>query len=268
MKTQPAGRTVTERLLLGKTMLVTRAAAQSREFGALLESDGATVVYFPTIEIVDPESWVDCDRAIADIDQYYGLIFTSQNSVRNFIKRISSVRPESLSIIQQRKVYAVGERTKVALEEYDLPVAFAPKEFTSEDLGRALQRGLINERRFLHVRGNLGGEEIRHAIESHGGHIDEVVIYRTVKPELRDASHIEQSLRKGEIDLVIFFSPSSIQNFFDVISPDSVQSVRLAAVGSITARALEALGLPVHIVPPKSTSVSFAQSIAQYYGRP
>ncbi|MEE9225924.1 MAG: uroporphyrinogen-III synthase [Bacteroidota bacterium] len=258
-------RTEARKSLSGKTILVTRAAAQAREFGSLLESRGASVVYFPTIEIIDPDSWVDCDRALGDLKRYDRLIFTSRNGVQFFLRRITSVRPEAISTVQRCRVYAVGDQTKRALEEFGIPVARTPKEFTAQDLARSLPTTELNGHRFLHARGNLGGDEIRHAIESHGGRVDEVVVYRTAKPAAQNAIRVEQLLRKHGIDLVTFFSPSSIQNFFDVIPQDSLQNIRLAAVGPVTASALKTLGLPVHIVPPQSTAASLTQSIEQHY---
>ncbi|MFQ5797400.1 MAG: uroporphyrinogen-III synthase [Bacteroidota bacterium] len=258
-KTEPS------KSLSGKTILVTRAAVQAREFGSLLESRGASIVYFPTIEIVDPDSWVDCDRALRNLKRYDGLIFTSRNGVRFFLRRITSVQPQAISSVQRCRIYAVGEQTKRALEEFGIPVARTPKEFTAQDLARSLPTAEINGHRFLYMRGNLGGDEIRHAIESHGGRVDEVAVYHTAKPAVQNAIRVKQLLRKHEIDLVTFFSPSSIQNFFDVIPHDSLQNVRLAAVGPVTASALKTLGLSVHIVPPQSTAASLTQSIEQYY---
>lgn len=258
-------RAETRKSLAGKTILITRAAAQAREFGSLLESRGAAVVYFPTIEIVDPDSWDECDRAIGNMEEYDGLIFTSRNSVQRLVERITSVRPEALSSFQRCKVYAVGDQTKRALEERRIPVAHTPKEFTARDLVRTIPTDEVNGRRFLHARGNLGGNDIRPTIEAHGGHVDEVVVYCTVKPAAQDAAHIDQLFRSHKIDLITFFSPSSIQNFFDMIPREHVQRVHFAAVGPVTARALEHLGLTVHVVPSQSTAASLTESIEQYY---
>ena len=50
----------------GRTVMLTRAQAQSAELVAALERDGARVVACPTIEIVEPELYASLDEAIGE----------------------------------------------------------------------------------------------------------------------------------------------------------------------------------------------------------
>lgn len=265
MRTEPLSATGSKKLLSGKTILITRAASQAGEFGLLLEEQGASVVYFPSIAIAEPHSWADCDRALGNLDLYDGIIFTSANGVRHFLERIQHLRPESVSSLRKTNIYAVGTETRRTLEELEIPVAATPDQFNAEELIHILPAEKLSGLRFLHVRGNLGGDKIRSAVESRGGAIDEVVVYRTVKPPAQDKERIERMLRDGAVNLVTFFSPSSVQNFFEVVSRESVQGVRFAVVGPVTARALEEIGFRPEISPTRSTAASLAESIEQYY---
>ncbi len=74
--------------LSGKTILVTRSTDASSELRALLESHGASVICFPTIEIVPPDSWEACDAAIWKLAGYDSVCFTSKNAVIQFVERI------------------------------------------------------------------------------------------------------------------------------------------------------------------------------------
>jgi uroporphyrinogen-III synthase len=49
--------------LRGRTILITRAAAQSEELRTGLEDAGARVIECPAIEIVPVEDWTEVDRA-------------------------------------------------------------------------------------------------------------------------------------------------------------------------------------------------------------
>ncbi|CUS95042.1 uroporphyrinogen-III synthase, partial [Candidatus Kryptonium thompsonii] len=51
-------------------VLITRAKSQATEFAQYLESYGFTCVFFPTIEIVEPDSWEEVDEKIKQIDKY------------------------------------------------------------------------------------------------------------------------------------------------------------------------------------------------------
>jgi uroporphyrinogen III methyltransferase/synthase len=53
-----------EALLKGKTILVTRASGQADELIELIQRFGGTPLHFPTIHIVPPDSWEECDAAI------------------------------------------------------------------------------------------------------------------------------------------------------------------------------------------------------------
>lgn len=71
--------------LSGKTILVTRNEEQAGEFTKLLKQLGAQIVLFPTIQIVPPKSWDECDKAIANIGSYDSIVLTSRNAAENFL---------------------------------------------------------------------------------------------------------------------------------------------------------------------------------------
>ena len=77
-----------ERPLFGKRVVVTRAREQASDFRILLEKKGAHCLEFPTIEVVEPDSWTYVDRAIGRLEDYDWVIFTSVNGVRFFFRRL------------------------------------------------------------------------------------------------------------------------------------------------------------------------------------
>src|SRR5262249_46546891 len=82
-----------ERLpLFGKRIVVTRDRRQAAELGDPLEALGAEVISVPTIEICEATDPCPLDNAIARLDSYDWLIFTSANGVRYFIDRLDRSR--------------------------------------------------------------------------------------------------------------------------------------------------------------------------------
>ena len=77
--------------LRSKTILVTRARAQSEDITAQLEALGATVIHCPTIEVVPPSSWAQLDDSIGKIKEYDWIVFTSANGVRFFFRRLNEM---------------------------------------------------------------------------------------------------------------------------------------------------------------------------------
>ena len=73
--------------LQNKRILVTRTRHQASELAARLEALGAIPILIPTIEIVSPETYVPLDAALAQLEIYDWLLFTSANAVEVFHQR-------------------------------------------------------------------------------------------------------------------------------------------------------------------------------------
>ena len=74
--------------LFGKRVVVTRSRDQASVFAELLIDRGATTIEFPAIDVVPPSSWEELDRAIAEIETFHWIIFTSANAISFFMKRL------------------------------------------------------------------------------------------------------------------------------------------------------------------------------------
>jgi len=251
--------------LEGKTILVTRARNQAKEFAEQLELAGATVVYFPTIEIAPPESWADCDNAIRNLHTYDLIVFTSVNAVESFFARALRVDGESLSTIRQKRVFAVGEKTRRALESHGCEIETLPEKATSEDLGHLLQQNELRGKRVLLPRGNLGTRILPKLLRQSQAIVDEVIVYRTQKPKVKGVESIEHMLTNQAIDVVTFFSPSSIQNFAELIPLACLDGVTVAVNGEVSATSARAAGIKVEVIPPNPTAESMVSSLKDFF---
>ena len=261
LEKHPAGQTP----LLGKTILVTRAREQAAEFIKLLEQLGASVIVFPTIQIVAPKTWEACDNAIKGIESYESIILTSANAVERFFSRMQDVRASALEIAAEKTIYAVGEKTRHAAEKYNVPVARMPDIYDSKHLAIALSRSDVAGKRFLFPKGNLAGDAVTFALQEHNAIVEEVIVYETVLPSSADAETIEGKLRGKEIDVITFFSPSSVTNFLSMIPLELLNDRIIAVIGSTTAASAKNLSLPVHITAEHATSANLVASIVRYY---
>ena len=100
----------TDAPLAGRTIVVTRTAAQSAELAEPLEALGARVIALPVIDTVEPDDWGPADRAIAQLGSYAWVVLTSPNAVDRFIERLAhaGLGPEHLAAA---RVAAVGTGT-------------------------------------------------------------------------------------------------------------------------------------------------------------
>jgi uroporphyrinogen-III synthase len=253
------------RPLEGKVFLLTRTADQSQPLVELLEDRGAYPLVLPTIAILEPDSWNDCDRAIANLSEYFGVIFTSSNAVKRFLSRIEKIRPQAKLALSERHVFAVGEKTRGALRKAKVPAERIPEHQAAEGLAAALAGMDVAGKRFLFPRSNIGREVVPNALRSKDAVVDEIIVYKTVGTQPRNLDVVRQALVNQEIDVVTFFSPSSVQNFVQMVGNDYAENTLVAAIGPTTTKAAQDCGLPVQITARQSTAESLVESLADYF---
>lgn len=76
--------------LKGRRIVVTRARCQAAELCEGLRLRGALPIELPTIELRDPESFESLDRAVAELEGYDWVLFTSANAVEKFFARMNA----------------------------------------------------------------------------------------------------------------------------------------------------------------------------------
>ena len=251
-------------ILSGKTILVTRSKNASSEFQSMLESHGASVVSLSTIEIVDPDSWEECDSAIWKLAEYDSACFTSKNSAEKLIQRIRLIRPQALNTLATRNLYAVGEKTKSILEASGFSVQPIPRKHTAENLAHSFYGQNISGKRFLFPKSNIASDVLPKELRFLGAIVDEIVTYKTVIPEPENLEYVRTLLTEGTIDGITFFSPSSVRNFLEMICLETLQHVFIAVIGPTTAEAAEDAGLEVNIVAKQQTAENLVQGIVEY----
>ncbi len=248
--------------LKGKTIVVTRPRDQSEEFVKRLNALGATGIVFPTIEIAPPESWKECDAAIGKLDSYHAVVFASLNAVDFFFSRI---KERHLQTLKKRLVYVVGEKTFSAVAKHGIMPARPSDVHDGSHLAEKLLADGVKGKRFLLPKGNLGRETVRAELVKHGALVDEVTVYRTIIPAVSDAEKIKDLLSRGKIDVMTFFSPSSVENCMALIPPSSFSSMAVAAIGKTTAEAVGKAGLTVQVIAHPSTSEGMMDALQKYF---
>jgi len=231
----------------------------------LFEQKGFRVLSFPTIEIREPETWHECDAAIRRLRSYDGIIFTSANSVERFFLRVDDLDPEAMGILQSIPIYSVGEKTSLRLHDLGMRVALTPDTFTADDLVESILSADIAGKAFLFPKGDLATDTVPQKVRSFGGRVDEVVVYRNVMPDSNELTAIQESLNRREIDVVTFFSPSSIRNFLELVHLPENNNILVAVIGPTTAKAADEIGLKVDIIAERSTAESLAATIARHF---
>lgn len=251
----------------GLTILITRSLGQSEESANKLIGLGAEVISLPTLKIVPPTSWFECDLSIKNLDQYDCVIFTSQNTVEWFLKRLELF--DKVNDLKSKKLIVIGSKTEQKLKEKNFEIFFKPQKFSGKGLVDELKSILRKGQKILLPQSEIGNDFIKNEIEKLGWVVDRVPVYNVDIPELEDIAEQIKSMNEKEIDVFVFTSPSTFDNFLKIMRIDSPHSFfknkTIAVIGPTTRKHIESFGLSVHIEPKTSTFEELTNSIINYF---
>ncbi len=256
--------------LFGHRVLLTRA--QTQDYDAL-EELGAEIFEFPTLQIAPPVSYDDLDRAIDRIDSYDWIIFTSANGWRFFIERYLQ-RQRDIRDMKGINICAIGTKTAETIHGFGIRVKLVPEEFSAEGLieaftgadGRNPQAAGLKGTKILLPRAEEGRELFPQKVRELGGEIDIPVAYRAIKP-VRHGKRLARFLKEGRVSIATFTSAATFNNFVDIIGDEAIDFLRasaIAAIGPVTAKAIEKTGLKVSIIPKQATIKAMVDEIIQW----
>jgi len=252
--------------LEGKRVVVTRAPEQAGALARELEALGAQVVFLPAIQFADPLDFAALDGAIETLEKFDWLIFTSQNAVRFFARRAAAlgknVSAAAAGPAGRTRIAVIGQATARAARSAGFAIDYAATRSTGNDLASELSEA-VRSRRVLVPASDRAGEELPGVLARAGAEVVRVVAYRTVAAPAADSAL--ETLRRGEVDVVSFASPSAFIALAGQLGREALARLVLAAIGPTTARAIRAAGLPVAIEARKSNSAGLAEAIADYF---
>lgn len=257
--------------LNGATVLVTRPQNQSSDLTRQLEERGATVIHCSTIEIGPPEGWEDIDRAIADIDSYDWLVFTSANGARFFFDRFEKVSRRAFHRPVSQLICAIGPATARAIVSADTSVDLIVEDSRAEGVLRAILdrtggESAVRGLRFLlpcarHARDFLPVELRKLAAK-----VDVVEAYQTLKPNV----DLESLFVLHKIDAITFTSPSTVSNFAELVDTKLLAALAndtlAACIGPVTAAAAMDHGFKRVVQAESANAEALAESIARSIG--
>ena len=235
--------------LTGRTIGVTRAEQQAGEARRLLEKLGATVVDIPALVIGPPDDWGPLDDALADLESFHWIVFSSANGVEAVQQRLARRGTSLAHRPGAARLAAVGRRTATLLKELGAPADFVPPSFVADSLIEHFPVsgwGL----RLLLPRVQSGGRTVlAEAFGEAGARVVEVAAYESRCPQGLPTVAL-QALQQRRLDALTFASAKTVrhtarmlQDSFGESWTDVLEGLRLVSIGPQTSLScLEALG--------------------------
>ena len=238
--------------LRGKTIVLT-GSNKTTSVKQFIEDNGGICAVFSLIDTRERQSGDDAHK-LTILNTYDWLIFTSQNAVQTFVEKCqrSGLNVQTLTC----KIASVGTKTTELLYEFGLPVHFEPSIFSADVFIQEFPSVSTATESKLFLRGSLAKPTIREGLPN----VDEWTVYETVTNESSIKPLAEYLMQHQAI--VIFASPSAVAVFNQYIAPIvGWSTIRVAAIGHITAIALRNLGVDVYVQPKTYTMQAVVEEI-------
>jgi hydroxymethylbilane synthase len=256
-----------EQDLKGARIVVTRPRRQASPLIDALLRRGAEPLPLPTIRIEPIADTAQLDLAIDETRRgaFDWCVFTSANAVEVFANRMDvlDVHPSQLAAM---RVAAVGRATAAAVTNAGLNLTLIPERATADALATTLRQGMRAGARVLYPRSASGRDVLPNELRTAGFDVQVINVYRTLSEPNVDQRVLDR-VRRGEVDVMTFASPSSVRHLVALLGSESVGLNRIPVVcaGPITAQAARGAGLLVTAVSESPEPAAMVQAIVGHW---
>lgn len=242
----------------GKKIAITRPIERSQEAINIIEEYEGTVLVAPTLELkvtnTQPLKNL-CKKA----DELDWLIFTSPTAILSLFKHCKDLKDR---LNPDCRIAVIGPRTGNYLKEKGLQADLIPTDYTAEGLLELFEDIDISNKNIGLPRTLAARDVLPDGLKSRGAHVFLVEAYKSELPQdPRRVNQLIESIQDRELDAVTFTSTLTVRNLFEIVEDEDKEElleplmngdVLVAAIGPVTAKALEKYGIPT-IIPEEYT---------------
>ncbi|MEA5392752.1 uroporphyrinogen-III synthase [Cyanobium gracile UHCC 0139] len=235
--------------LEGRTVAVTRAETQLGAARQLFEQAGACVIDLPALVIGPPDLWGPLDDALAELDQFHWIIFSSANGVDAVEQRLARRGSSLAGRPRGVRLAAVGRKTAETLEALGAPADFVPPAFVADSLIEHFPVSGWGQRLLLPRVQSGGRTLLAEAFAAAGARVVEVAAYETRCPAGLPSGALQALERRG-LDAITFSSSKTVDHTALLLAGSfgenwigQLEGVQVVSIGPQTSRrCLERLG--------------------------
>ena len=256
--------------LAGKRVVITRAALQSSELFDKLKHCGAIPVVLPLVAFAPADDHAPLDAALRRWKQFDWVIFTSAFAVQVVAARAVKFGRNLAKGGAPPDIAVVGPATRERAEK----AGFFVEHQAQTHLGVALAEELgdrVRNKYVLLPRSDRANPDLPSALRQLGADVTEVVAYKTMRPTDADQEAVARVAR-GEADAVLFFSPSAVHTFIELLGRERVKAlqtrVAMASIGPVTAAALRDAGIQRIITAAEATPDAVVTALEGCFAKP
>lgn len=193
-----------------------------------------------------------------DLADFSAVILVSRNAVDHFFRICEEMK---FKVSQDMKYFCITEAVALYLQKFILyrkRKVFFSADGSSEGLMDVLHKYKDRERFMLPVSENTKND-LSPLLLSQGFTFSEAILYRTV------SNDVDSILRKGH-DIIIFFSPFSVDTLLQNNPEYNQNGTLIGAFGNTTSKAVEDAGLTLSIKAPAPNAPSMVAALELFLG--
>ncbi len=254
-----------DKILTNKVFISTRPEGSSEELKWRLAAAGGEMAEMPLIQI-EPVRLSEKERELLnDLTRFQWIVFTSSNGVHFFFSNLKT-RTGNHLLPPEVKTAVIGNMTCRALNSYGYHPAFVNPGNTAEDFVHAFipeirkREGRVT---ILLPLGTLSRKIIQERLSEFASCF-RINLYQTCKPPSTN-SEMLQRICNDQYEMLIFTSPSAVQNFMELAGEVEPKNLRVACIGETTSREVRKKGMTPLVIAGRASAKGIVESIVQFY---
>jgi uroporphyrinogen-III synthase len=199
------------------------------------------------------------------LSAFQWLVFTSANGVRYFFKNLKEIQSNT-NLPETLQIAVIGNKTEKILNEFGFSASFKNAGSTGEEFAESFILEIKNDDtkpNILLSLGNIARTVIQDKIAKYATWA-RINVYQTTKPDSPDKRVLNQ-IKNDNYALIIFTSPSGINNFMSLLNTLQKENIRIACIGETTAKEARKNSIVPKVIATKSTTLGLFESVSNYY---
>lgn len=233
--------------LNSKVVICTYPPKEQDEFYEMLTRQAAKVLFMPLIKIY-PMPF----QTKKAIDKYHWLVFTSKNAVKPFAEKHPEV---------PNKIAALGEKTALHLEKYQLKPDFVGTGKSAIDFGNEFMEALEQNESILLILGSLAPDTLQQKFSSKV-EVERINVYETKEVESVDPKIINL-VDSNQYDAIVVTSPSAVKSLVKKVK--TAKHLRMISIGKTTTAAIKDFQLEPLATSKNPSYQGLAETTIQFF---
>lgn len=189
-----------------------------------------------------------------NVADFTAVILTSRNAADHYFRVCEEMR---FDVPADMKYFCLSESVALYLQKY---IQYRKRKIffgkqTPKDLAEVLKKHTTEK--FLYPCSDVAAESTEIFLKSQDIDFMPAVLFKTVVSDLSDLADVFY-------DIIVFFSPSSVQSLYVNFPEFKQNNTRIAAFGKSTQQAITDAGLILDIPAPTPEAPSMTMAIEQY----